>query len=152
MRSTRLLLAAAAATGALALCSPAAIAVEVASDGDSHSSSRDREEHDRGSKGDHDKPHGGVHTGGGALAMTADRDGEHGRGQSDRGEHGKSDHEDRDSYGSGNYDKPRGGVHTGGGALASGSSLAAGSVLLFGGLGTMAYKVRRRTGAGAAAL
>ncbi|GAA3357758.1 hypothetical protein GCM10017744_029640 [Streptomyces antimycoticus] len=48
-------------------------------------------------------------------------------------------------------DKPRGGVHTGGGGMATtGSGMAAGSVLLLGGLGAGAYALRRRKPTGTA--
>ncbi|MFE2448627.1 hypothetical protein ACFXDF_42500, partial [Streptomyces sp. NPDC059426] len=48
-------------------------------------------------------------------------------------------------------EKPRGGVHTGGGGLATtGSGMAAGSVLLLGGLGAGAYALRRRKPTGTA--
>ena len=48
---------------------------------------------------------------------------------------------------------PHGGMHTGGGWMAgdSGSGLAAGSVLLLGGVGAGAFVLRRRRSAGAAA-
>ncbi|MEU1214489.1 hypothetical protein ACFYSH_31375 [Streptomyces sp. NPDC005791] len=92
----------------------------------------------------HDKPEGGVHAGGGALAgVTADdweKDKESGSGSV------------WDSEQTWKHEKPEGGVHTGGGALAlSGSGLAAGSVLMLGGLGAVAYKLRRRNASGAAA-
>jgi hypothetical protein len=50
--------------------------------------------------------------------------------------------------------KPHGGMHTGGGGLSltSGSSLAAGSVLLVGGLGAGAWALRRRGTSGAGAM
>ncbi|MEU4895580.1 hypothetical protein AB0B12_28585 [Streptomyces sp. NPDC044780] len=48
-------------------------------------------------------------------------------------------------------EKPRGGVHTGGGGMATtGSGMAAGSVLLLGGLGAGAYALRRRKPTGTA--
>ena len=51
------------------------------------------------------------------------------------------------------HDRPHGGMHTGGGWMASGggSGLAAGSVLLLGGVGAGAFVLRRRRGAGAVA-
>jgi hypothetical protein len=88
-----------------------------------------------------------VHTGGGALAnLTNDEwdksDGESGK--SDKGDHEKSD--------SWKGEKPSGGMHTGGGGLASsGSGMAAGSLLLLGGLGAGAYMLRRRKAAGTVA-
>ncbi|MGW1819742.1 hypothetical protein ACWCQM_40080, partial [Streptomyces sp. NPDC002125] len=87
----------------------------------------------------------GVHAGGGALAgVTADdweKDKESGSSSSG------------DSEKTWKHEKPEGGVHTGGGAMAlSGSGLAAGSVLMLGGLGAAAYKLRRRNASGAAAV
>ncbi|MEV0875106.1 hypothetical protein AB0I86_28610, partial [Streptomyces sp. NPDC049950] len=91
---------------------------------------------------------GGVHAGGGALAgVTADdwqkdkdEDKESGSGSDSEGEK------------TWKHEKPEGGVHTGGGAMAlSGSGLAAGSVLMLGGLGAAAYKLRRRNASGATA-
>lgn len=49
------------------------------------------------------------------------------------------------------HEKPKGGVHTGGGGMATtGSGMAAGSVLLLGGLGAGAYALRRRKPSGTA--
>ncbi|MFK0097420.1 hypothetical protein ACIQR2_04615, partial [Streptomyces sp. NPDC091040] len=48
-------------------------------------------------------------------------------------------------------EKPHGGMHTGGGAMAmTGSGLAAGSLLLLGGAGVAAYRLRRRQASGGA--
>ncbi|WP_424920943.1 hypothetical protein [Streptomyces sp. wa13] len=150
MRSARTLFASAAVTAVLAVSVPAAYAVTSADDwdkdsGSSASSNDDREKPDSWK---HEKPEGGVHTGGGALAgVTAD-------------DWQKDKDEDKESgSGSGTdgektwkHEKPEGGVHTGGGAMAlSGSGLAAGSVLMLGGLGAAAYKLRRRNASGAAA-
>ncbi len=126
--------------------------------------------HHKGHKHDHDKsrdgrkPHGGMRTGGGALAtsLTQDWDQDDYPSGDDREEGWKGD---REGGWKGGHDKwkgehnkswegkkPHGGVHTGGGALAmSGSGLAAGSVLLIGGLGAGAYMLRRRNASGAAA-
>jgi hypothetical protein len=71
---------------------------------------------------------------------------------SDSGKYGGStEHGQKDPSWGGNDSwsgkEPHGGVHAGGGGLAvTGSSLAAGTVLLIGGLGAGAYKLRRRTG------
>ncbi|MFD4032912.1 hypothetical protein ACFWVP_20980, partial [Streptomyces sp. NPDC058637] len=96
----------------------------------------------------HEKPEGGVHTGGGALAgITAD--------DWQKDKESESGHTTGESEKSGSWEhkKPEGGVHTGGGAMAlSGSGLAAGSVLMLGGLGAAAYKMRRRNASGAAAV
>ncbi|MFE2060641.1 MULTISPECIES: hypothetical protein [unclassified Streptomyces] len=145
MRSARTLFASAAVTAVLAVSVPAAYAVTSADDwdkdsGSSASSNDDREKPDSWK---HDKPEGGVHAGGGALAgVSADdweKDKESGSGSSDGEKTWK-------------HEKPEGGVHTGGGAMAlSGSGLAAGSVLMLGGIGAVAYKLRRRNASGAAA-
>ncbi|MFE7382851.1 hypothetical protein ACFU9F_21065, partial [Streptomyces zhihengii] len=82
MRSARILLASAVATAALTVSGPAAYAMALADDTgkDSSSSSGKYSKEDSDSSGyekesdgekkswKHDKPHGGVHTGGGALA------------------------------------------------------------------------------------
>ncbi|HEY9438530.1 MAG TPA: hypothetical protein VIS29_07730 [Streptomyces sp.] len=63
---------------------------------------------------------------------------------------GNNDHSEKsDSW---SHEKPSGGVHAGGGAMAlSGSSLAAGTALMLGGIGAGAYRLRRRNAGGAAA-
>lgn len=63
MRSARMLLATAAATAVLGITAPGAYA-----DGDKwhHEDNGYSKEHDKDSS--HDRPHGGVHTGGGALS------------------------------------------------------------------------------------
>ncbi|MFE5966263.1 hypothetical protein ACFQ6M_13510, partial [Streptomyces sp. NPDC056463] len=63
MRSARILFAATAAAGALALAAPGAYAV-TAGDWDKDSSSHTKK-HDK----DHDKPKGGMHTGSGGLSL-----------------------------------------------------------------------------------
>jgi hypothetical protein len=82
-----MLLATATATAALAIGAPGALAA-TAGDG-SHDDSSYSREHDKESK--HDKPNGGVHTGGGAL--TAVR-GEDSSGNDSGSDHGKSDSSD----------------------------------------------------------
>ncbi|MFF8935594.1 hypothetical protein ACF08O_12840, partial [Streptomyces paradoxus] len=109
--------------------------------------------HEKGSwKGKHDKPHGGMHTGGGALAAVNSADdwdkhdsgthkegdwggkhGEHDKG-SWEGKHGK--HE--------KHDKPRGGMHTGGGGLASAPGVTAGGMAVLAVAGTGLYALRRQ--------
>ena len=80
-----------------------------------------------------DKPWGGVHTGGGALAKVV---------AEDWGQDSGSSSESGSSW---KKEKPAGGVHAGGGGLAdSGGGLAAGSLLLLGGIGFGAYTLRRR--------
>ncbi|MFG2894210.1 hypothetical protein [Streptomyces sp. NPDC048248] len=184
MRTARTLFASAAITAALAISAPAAYALTTAEDRTPDSTSSSSSDHDKSGKGDHDKsgkhhkghkhdhdksrdgrkPHGGMRTGGGALAtsLTQDWDQDDYPSGDDREEGWKGD---REGGWKGNHDKwkgehnkswegkkPHGGVHTGGGALAmSGSGLAAGSVLLLGGLGAGAYMLRRRNASGAAA-
>ncbi|MDQ0935916.1 hypothetical protein [Streptomyces turgidiscabies] len=70
MRSARLLLATATATAALAIAAPGALAAD-GGDWDKGDSSYSKE-HDKDSK--HDKPNGGMHTGGGALTAVNDGD------------------------------------------------------------------------------
>jgi hypothetical protein len=139
-----MLLATATATAALAIGAPGALAA-TAGDG-SHDDSSYSREHDKESK--HDKPNGGVHTGGGALTTVR---GEDSSGNDSGSDHGKSDSSDSgqgkkgggSDHGKGNSDsdsdsdsgygsdsgsdsgskhghgRPRGGVHTGGGALSA---------------------------------
>jgi hypothetical protein len=92
------------------------------------------------------KPHGGMHTGGGALSTVTNDDWQKDEGGNSEtgGQSGKSEHW--------KGEKPSGGMHTGGGGLASsGSGMAAGSLLLLGGLGAGAYMLRRRNANGSAA-
>jgi hypothetical protein len=121
-----------------------------------------KEEH---GKEEHDSPHGGMHTGGGALASVNDstgvavdprfdpetyKDKDTEKGGSTGGEHGK------DSWNGGKeesggwskeHDKPSGGMHTGGGALATPSATAAGlGVLAVAGTGLYALRRRKTTG------
>ncbi|MFJ7955001.1 hypothetical protein ACIQ62_01735, partial [Streptomyces sp. NPDC096319] len=61
MRSARILFAAAATAGTLALAAPGAYAITTGDwDGSSHSK-----------EGDHGKPSGGMHTGSGALSLVS---------------------------------------------------------------------------------
>ncbi|MCF2130277.1 hypothetical protein L1I79_28165 [Strepomyces sp. STD 3.1] len=104
MRSARMLLTTAAASAVVVLGAPGAYA---ASAGDwDHDDSSYSKEHDNGSK--HEKPHGGMHTGGGALTAVNE-------GGWDGGESKKDDGEK--SWEGGKHEKPHGGMHTGGGAL-----------------------------------
>ncbi|MFF6999846.1 hypothetical protein ACFY93_33630 [Streptomyces sp. NPDC008313] len=204
MRSARILLATATATAALAIAAPGAYALS-AGDWD-HDDSSYSQEHSQDNGGDHEKsdshgrPHGGMHTGGGALATvggddwTKDDSGDAAKDDQAKEESGKDstgkpdwkhdkpeggmhtgggalsavsgDDWSKDNsgdtekgYGSGGYekdssgkpdwkhDKPEGGMHTGGGGLAtSDGGLAGGAVLLLGGLGAGAYMLRRRSG------
>jgi hypothetical protein len=115
-----MLLAAAAASAVLAVTAPGAYAA----DGWDHDDSSHSKEHDKG--GSHEKPHGGVHTGGGALTAVNDgtSDGDHSAKHdshtSKDSEHGGKDSswtKDSEDSWSGGHKKPHGGVHTGGGAL-----------------------------------
>ncbi|MFE2964026.1 hypothetical protein ACFXKC_10190, partial [Streptomyces sp. NPDC059340] len=87
MRSARMLLATATATAALAIGAPGALAA-TAGDGGHDDSSYSKE---------HDKPNGGVHTGGGALTAVRGDDSSRDDSGSDHGksdsgsDHGKSD-------------------------------------------------------------
>ncbi|GGZ91981.1 hypothetical protein ACFOOM_23360 [Streptomyces echinoruber] len=181
MRSARALLTSAVFTTILVLPAPLAhAAVAGDSHGDTSSSSPSRSHdsgHDKSGKGDHeesgwekshkdedwrkDKPHGGVRTGSGGLALTRTGDWDPDSGKGDHEESGweKSHRDDQQESGwekSGRdegwkKDKPHGGVHTGGGGLAqSGGTLAAGSLLLLGGAGAMAFRLRRSKAAAAA--
>ncbi|MFF7731891.1 hypothetical protein [Streptomyces sp. NPDC007984] len=133
MRSARMMLATATATAALAIAAPAAYADSMG-DAD-HDTTSYSKEHDKDGK--HHKPHGGMHTGGGALAaVTADHEDSSEKDKGDWGgkgdEEGKHEEQSKDDAqekswegkhdkGSweGKHDKPHGGMHTGGGALAS---------------------------------
>ncbi|MFC8955384.1 hypothetical protein ACFT8P_22510, partial [Streptomyces sp. NPDC057101] len=95
MRSARILFAATATAAALAVTTPGAHALTTGDWG------KDDSAHSQ--KRDHDKPHGGVHTGGGALSLVGADDWSK--------DHGKDEHGKKE------YGKPHGGVHTGGGAL-----------------------------------
>ncbi len=84
----------------------------------------------------------------------------HGSGSSSSSSHGSGSSGDSSSssssseHGDGNDPHhPHGGMHTGGGWMAgdNGSGLAAGSVLLLGGVGAGAFVLRRRRSAGAVA-
>ncbi|MFJ2926863.1 hypothetical protein ACIPIU_17930 [Streptomyces massasporeus] len=127
MRSARMMLATATATAALAIAAPAAYA-DAMGDADHDTTSYSKEHHKDGT---HHKPHGGMHTGGGALAaVTADdwegseKDkGDWGGKGDEEGKHEEQGTEDgQEKSWEGKHDKhhkPHGGMHTGGGALAS---------------------------------
>ena len=172
MRSVRMLLATATATAALAIA-PAAYAV-TAGDWDQEDSSSHSEEHGKDSGNEHDKdyskehgkeskhdePRGGMHTGGGALALVNSEDdwggdhdkgswgGDHEQGKDDswKGDHEKDDwggDHDEESWGGG-HGKPHGGMHTGGGGLAGNSGVTAGGLAALAVAGTGVYAMRRR--------
>ena len=151
MRSARMVLAAATATAALAIAAPAAYADH---DGDSgHDKSSHSKEYDKESKHDkesrHDKPHGGMHTGGGALAVVAEDDWGTAKDPKYDPEtyKNKGDSQSEDSWSGkhkeGNHEKPRGGMHTGGGGLAQ-PGVTAGGLAALAVLGTGAYALRRK--------
>ncbi|MFE7762243.1 hypothetical protein [Streptomyces sp. NPDC057438] len=175
MRSARMLLATAAAGAVLALTAPGAYANGDTWDHEDHGYSK---EHDKDSS--HDRPRGGVHTGGGALTSLNTEDwgsergakpdaggwdkeeatkegqdkeswkGENGN-ESWKGEHDKGSWKDeQEGSWKGDHDKPRGGMHTGGGALAS-PTVTAGGMAVLAVAGTGLYALRRRKTAGSAA-
>ncbi|MFJ9738348.1 hypothetical protein, partial [Streptomyces sp. NPDC101166] len=130
----------------------------------SKDSEKDSEKDKESWGGGHDKPSGGVHTGGGALTLTNDdewatakdpkhdpetyksKDEEKGSWSKDSE---KDSEKDKESWGGG-HDKPSGGVHTGGGALAAPGVTTSGlAALAVAGAGV--YAVRRRKAAGSAA-
>ncbi|MFI6935312.1 hypothetical protein, partial [Streptomyces sp. NPDC050287] len=98
-------------------------------------------DHEDSWSGSHEKPSGGVHTGGGAL--TAVNDGDH---SSKDSEHGGKDSswtkDSEDSWGGG-HEKPSGGMHTGGGALAT-PAVTAGGLAVLAVAGSGLYAARRR--------
>ncbi|GGX02441.1 hypothetical protein GCM10010297_25310 [Streptomyces malachitofuscus] len=152
MRSARMVFAAATATAALAIAAPAAYADYSGDEG--HDKSSYSKEHDKESKHEeeskHDKPHGGMHTGGGALAVVGEEDWgtakdpkydpetykDKGESHSEDSWSGKHDKE-------GSHEKPRGGMHTGGGGLAQ-PGVTAGGLAALAVLGTGAYALRRK--------
>ncbi|MFD7936014.1 hypothetical protein ACFV4T_16060 [Streptomyces sp. NPDC059755] len=187
MRSARMILATAAASAALAIGAPGAYAAGDTDHDDSSYSKEDsssyskeedsssgKEEHGKEEHGkehgkeEHDSPHGGIHTGGGALASVNDgggvavdpkydpetyKDKDTEKGGS-TGEHGKDSwnggKEEESGGWSKEHDKPSGGMHTGGGGLATPSATAAGlGVLAVAGTGL--YALRRKKTAGSVA-
>ncbi|WP_330292561.1 hypothetical protein [Streptomyces sp. NBC_00576] len=160
MRSARLLLATATATAALAIAAPGALAAD-GGDWDNGDSSYSKE-HDKDSK--HDKPNGGMHTGGGALTAVNEGDwskddstdeSEKGDWEADKEEGSKgswhsSDKEEKEEGGKGNWgskhEKPSGGMHTGGGALAA-PGVTAGGLAALAVVGAGAFAMRRRNAA-----
>ncbi|MCH5677220.1 hypothetical protein [Streptomyces gilvus] len=154
MRSARMLLATGAVSAVLALGAPAAHAY--GGDGDQsgsswshdgssgHDSSSYTKDHDEDG---HGRPHGGMHTGGGALAAVK----QDGGGRDPRFD--PDTYKDKDngsgSWGGG-HEKPHGGMHTGGGALAD-PGVTAGGVAVLAVAGAGLYLARRRkTAAGLA--
>ncbi|WP_065965812.1 hypothetical protein [Streptomyces sparsogenes] len=144
MRSTRALIAGAALAASLTLGAPAAaFAADVSDPGGHGGYSNGQESEDYGSGGSWKE-----------KESKGKEEGDFGKGKEESG-FGKEDFgkgkEGYGSWGSGSswkereHGKPHGGVHTGGGGMATtGSGMAAGSVLLLGGLGAGAYALRRR--------
>lgn len=177
MRSTRFLLAAAGAAAVVGIAAPGAHSADGEWEGDKSSYSREdssyNKDHDKDDS--HDAPHGGIHTGGGALTAAGDdewgtaRDPKHdpetykdkdkdsasesdssdsgySKGEYDKGEYDKGDH-GKGEYDKGEYAKPSGGIHTGGGALAS-PAVTAGGLAVLAVAGTGLYAARRNRSAG----
>ncbi|MEU5098266.1 hypothetical protein AB0G63_26625, partial [Streptomyces sp. NPDC020996] len=96
-----------------------------------------------------DKPHGGMHTGGGALtAVNGDWGGKDDSGYDTESYKDKGKEKEKD-WG-GEYKKPHGGMHTGGGALANPGVTAGGlAVLAVAGAGLYAAR-RKKSAAGLA--
>ncbi|MFE1456487.1 hypothetical protein ACFW7K_16325, partial [Streptomyces sp. NPDC058735] len=94
-------------------------------------------------QGKHEKPYGGMHTGGGALALVNADDWEKGdEGGYEKGS-GKDKEHGKDSW-QGKHEKPRGGMHTGGGALAGSPGMTAGGLAVLAVAGTGLYALRRQ--------
>ncbi|MFF8377337.1 hypothetical protein ACF07V_14565 [Streptomyces sp. NPDC015661] len=122
MRSARILFAAAATAGTLALAAPGAYAITAGDwDGSSQSQENDHgkpkteKEHDKGGQWEkeQEKPKGGMHTGSGALSLVDGDDWskEHDKGGKTEKEHDKGGQWEKEQ------EKPKGGMHTGSGAL-----------------------------------
>ncbi|MGC0334348.1 hypothetical protein RKD23_007338 [Streptomyces sp. SAI-170] len=162
MRSARTLLVTAAASAVLALGAPAYAA---GSDHDDTSYSKEQgkeygeEQGKEHGKDWQDSPHGGMHTGGGALAAVKpaqdgrEKDSSWSGKQEESGsanqEEGWSGKQDENSW-SGDHEKPRGGMHTGGGALAD-PTVTAGGLAVVALAGAGLYAARRRKPAGSVA-
>jgi hypothetical protein len=161
MRSARTLLVTAAASAVLALGAPGAYAVGSDHDDSSYSKEQGKEhaneegkEHgkEHGKDDWQDSPHGGMHTGGGALALvTQDGGYQEDSREKDSSWSGKQEEDwggkkDENSW-SGDHEKPHGGMHTGGGALA-GPTMTAGGLAVLAVAGTGLFAARRRRPAG----
>jgi hypothetical protein len=163
MRSARMILATAAASAALAFGAPGAYAAGGNWDHDDSSysdGSSAGQEHGR-----HESPHGGMHTGGGALTAVNDHDdwGSSRDPKTDpetykdndsggKGDWGGGDRDSggNDSWGGGGHEKPSGGMHTGGGALATPTATAGGLAVLAV-AATGLYVIRRKKPVGSPA-
>ncbi|MFJ4693799.1 hypothetical protein [Streptomyces sp. NPDC088766] len=100
--------------------------------GKDSSSTKDGEEKESWTKEGEEKPHGGMHTGGGALtAVTADDWGTSRDPKQDPETYKKdSEHGKDSSWTKDGEEKPRGGMHTGGGALDTPATTAGGMAVL----------------------
>ncbi|WP_340374828.1 hypothetical protein U5640_06480 [Streptomyces sp. SS7] len=189
MRSARIIMASAAASAVLALTAPGAYAADgdwekgdsSYSKKDESSTKEDSWNKDDSAKDDsswskedsgkeHGKPHGGMHTGGGALTLVTDGHEKSGKEWSkedgskeeswskddsskedswNKDDSAKDDSswskEDGEDSWSGK-DKPHGGVHTGGGALAA-PAVTAGGLAVLAVAGAGLYGVRRKKSA-----
>ncbi|MFC5241729.1 hypothetical protein [Streptomyces atrovirens] len=158
MRSARMLLATATATAALVIAAPAAYAGH--SDDGGYDKSSQSKEYDKESKDgkEHDKPHGGMHTGGGALTVVGEEDWDTAKDPKYDPEtyKEKDDSGSEESYGGkqdkewSKEEKPRGGMHTGGGGLAE-PGVTTGGLAALAVLGAGAYALRRKKAAGSVA-
>ncbi|MFI7499978.1 hypothetical protein ACIBVL_16050 [Streptomyces sp. NPDC049687] len=180
MRSARMILATAAASAVLAITAPGAYAADGDWEkGDSSYSKEDSgyskehgkedsgysKEHgkedsgygkEHGKDSGYGKPHGGVHTGGGALTAVNDS---HDKGSKDwskedggkedswsKEDGGKEDSWSKDDSSWSGKDKPHGGMHTGGGALAA-PAVTAGGLAVLAVAGAGLYSARRKKSA-----
>ncbi|MFD5814936.1 hypothetical protein [Streptomyces sp. NPDC127038] len=114
----------------------------------------------------HEKPEGGVHTGGGALMSIKTDDSSKGdkkydpetykdkdSSSSDHGSGSWDSGSDKGSWDSGSKEeeKPHGGMHTGGGGLATSSGVTAGGIGVLGLAAAGVYMLRRRNTQGGVA-
>jgi hypothetical protein len=129
MRIARILITGALLTGTLTLAAPAYASAVITDAWDQGSGS-------------------GQSWNGGQDGRSSDNGYQPQKGGGWKGDEGGNDNGQKSWNGGGGRDtwKPRGGMHTGGGGMAAtqGGGLAAGAVLLLGGLGTGAYILRRR--------
>ena len=145
MRSARIVLATAAASAVLAITAPGAYAA----DGDDwdHGKSSYSKEHDKDSS--HDAPHGGIHTGGGALTAAGGDDWATAKDPKHDPETYKDHGQGKDTWSS-DHEKPSGGMHTGGGGLAS-PGVTTGGLAVLAVAATGVYALRRNKTAGSVA-
>ncbi|MEW2043616.1 hypothetical protein AB0885_42800, partial [Streptomyces sp. NPDC005534] len=121
-------------------------------------SGQDKGDHDKGSG--HEKPNGGMHTGGGALTTVTNDDWSKGDKEKDSSSseeekswdsgQDKGDKGSWDEHGKDEEEKPHGGMHTGGGGLAT-PGVTAGGIAVLGLAAAGVYTVRRRNAEGGVA-